>query len=106
MDMVLGKLDGQSGFADDTFVYGMGEAHHDQHILNVLYTAREENNMRFNPNKCQLKVSKASFFGVIWTPEGIKPDKIKVKAIHAMPFPKNLTELQSFMGMLNYLNRF
>ena len=23
-----------------------------------------------------------------------------------MPSPKNLTELQSFMGMINYLNRF
>ena len=50
MDMVFGKLEGLSGIADDKFVYGIGEAEHDQRILNVLDTARE-NNVRFNPDK-------------------------------------------------------
>ena len=39
--MVFGKLEGLSGIADDTLVYGMGEAQHDGHIPNVLNTARE-----------------------------------------------------------------
>ena len=60
--MVFGKLDGLSGIADDTFAYGMGEVQHDQHITNVLDTARE-NNVRFNPDKFQIKVNEASFFG-------------------------------------------
>ena len=84
-----------------TFVYGIGEAEHGQRILNVHDTARE-NNMTFNPDKCQVKVNEASFFGLTWTPEGIRPDEIKIKAIRNMPSPKNLAELQSFMGM----NRF
>ena len=99
--MVFGKLDGLSGIAEDTFVYG--EAQHDQHILNVLDTARE-NNVGFNPDKFQFKVNEASFFGVISTSEGIKPDEGKVKALRDMLSLKNLTELQSFMGMI--LNRF
>ena len=105
MDTVFGKLDGLSGIADDTFVYGMGETQHDQRILNVLDTARE-NNVRFNPDKFQFKVNEASFFGLTWTPGEIKPDENKIKAICDMPSPNNLTELQSFMGMINYLNRF
>ena len=40
MDNVFGNLDGLSGIADDTFVYGKSEAEHDQHIVNVLDTAR------------------------------------------------------------------
>ena len=36
MDSVFGKLNGLSGIADDTFVYGKSEKGHDQHILNVL----------------------------------------------------------------------
>ena len=63
MDMVFGRLDGLSGITDDTFVYGMGEAKHDQHILNVLDTARE-NNVRFNPDKFQFKVTDASFINL------------------------------------------
>ena len=38
----LETLDGLSGIADDTFVHGKSEAEHDQHILNVLDTARGE----------------------------------------------------------------
>ena len=99
MDIVFGKLEGLSGIADDTFVYGIGEAEHDQRILNVLDTARE-NNVRFNPDKFQFKVNEASFFGLTWTPEGIRPDENKIKAVRNMPPPKNLAELQSFMGMI------
>jgi len=63
MDMVFGKLRGLSGIADDTFVYGIGEEEHDQRILNVLDTTRE-NNVRFNEDKFQFKVNEASFFGL------------------------------------------
>jgi len=105
MDMVFGRLEGLSGIADDTFVYGTGEAQHDQHILTILDTARE-NNVRFNPDKFQFKVKEASFFGLTWTPDGIRPGETKIKAIRDMPSPKNLTELQCFLGMINYLNRF
>ena len=72
--------------------------------LNVPGTARE-NNVRFNPDKFQFKVNEASF-GLTWIPEGIRPDENKIKANCNMPPPKNLAELQSFMGMVNYLNRF
>ena len=57
MDMVFGKLEGLSGIADDSFVYGIGEVEHDQRIVNVLDTVRE-NNVRFNPDKFQFKVKK------------------------------------------------
>ena len=32
LDVVFGKLEGLSGIVDDTFVYGIGEAEHDQRI--------------------------------------------------------------------------
>lgn len=105
MDTVFGQIDGLSGIADDTFVYGKGEADHDTHVLNTLNTARE-NNVKFNPDKFQFKVDETSFFGLTWTSEGLKPDEKKVKSIVDMDPPQNLTELQSFMGMINYLNRF
>lgn len=82
----------------------MGEGQHDQPILNVLDKARE-NNVRLTLDKFQFKVTEASFSDLAWTPKVIKPDQNKIKAIRDMLFPKNLTELQSFMGMINYLNR-
>ncbi len=62
--------------------------------------------MRFNPDKFQFKVKEASVFGLTWTTDGIRPGETKIKAIRDMPSPKNLTELQCFLGMINYLKTF
>ncbi|XP_041362849.1 uncharacterized protein K02A2.6-like [Gigantopelta aegis] len=50
MDTVFGKVNGLSGIADDTFVYGKSEMAHDQNILNTLDTARE-NGVKFKLDK-------------------------------------------------------
>ena len=105
MDTVFGKLDGLSGIADHTFVYGKSEVEHDQHIHDLLNTARD-NNVRLHPDKFQFKVDQTSFFGFTWTPDGLRTDDLKIKAIRDMPSPQGLAELQTFMGMVNYLNRF
>ena len=34
------------------------------------------------------------------------PDLEKVDAVHALPAPKNVTELQEFLGMVTYLSPF
>ena len=56
MNTVFGKLGGLSGIADDhPFIYCKSEQEHDQHILNVLDTARD-NNLQFSTDKFQFKV--------------------------------------------------
>ena len=67
MDTVFGQLDGLTGIAEDTFVYGKSE--NDQHILNTPDTARE-NNVKLNPDKFQFKVEETSFFALTWTSQG------------------------------------
>ena len=60
----------------------------------------------FNADKLQLKCNEASFFGHTWTPKGVKPDNKKVSAILAMKPPDNAKDLQSFLGLVNYLTRY
>ena len=55
--MVFGKLEELSGIADDTFVYGIGEAEHDQRILNVLETASSER------EQCEIQARQISVQG-------------------------------------------
>ena len=45
------------------------------------------------------------FFGQVLTPEGIKIDPDKIKAIQDMQPPSNKQELESYLGMVNYLKR-
>jgi hypothetical protein len=40
------------------------------------------------------------------TQQGIQIDKEKVQAIRDWPIPKNLKELQSFIGLINYYRRY
>ena len=75
---VFGKLNGLSGIADDPFVYGKSEKEYDQHILNVL-DAAGDNNVRFNPDEVQFKVDQTSFWEFTWTPDGLRADDLKIK---------------------------
>ena len=46
------------------------------------------------------------FFGQVLTKEGLRPDPHKVDVIKQWPTPTNVTELQSFLGSVNYLSKF
>lgn len=61
MDKVFGNLDGVSGIANDTFVYGQSEEELDKQIMNVL-DAAQKNNIRFNLDKFQFKEDQISFW--------------------------------------------
>ena len=64
------------------------------------------NNLSLNPDKIQFKSTDCKFFGHRLTPEGLKLDPEKIKAILAMQPPQSIQQLQSFNGMVNYLKRF
>ena len=101
---VLRLLEGVHGIADDTLTHGETEIQHDGRLLTLLETARM-NNLSLNPDKIHFKSTDCKFFGHRLTPEGIKPDPEKVKAIVQMPPPQSIQSLQSFNGMVNYLKR-
>ena len=46
------------------------------------------------------------FFGETYTTDGRRPSSDKVQAISCIPPPLNKKELQSFIGMVNYLSKF
>ena len=48
------------------------------------------NNLSLNPDKIQFKFTDCKFFGHRLTPEGLKPDPEKVKAIVDMKPPQSL----------------
>ena len=46
------------------------------------------------------------FLGSIITTDGIQMDNEKVKAIRKWPEPRNLKEVQAFLGFANFYRRF
>ena len=46
------------------------------------------------------------FFGEVVSRQGIQPDPQKIRSLTEMPALKNKKELQAFLGVINYLNKF
>ena len=62
--------------------------------------------MKFNPNKGAFKRYSISFYGVMLSADGVKPDPRKIDAIKNLQEPMTEALLQSFLGIVNYLSRF
>jgi len=62
--------------------------------------------LKMNPTKSFLRVSRGIFLGFIVTSKGIHHDPDKIKAIQDMRPSKNLKELRGLQGRLEYIRRF
>ena len=91
--------------ADEVVVGGKAEGTHDKSIITLLETARA-NNITFNCYKFVFKSKDLKLFDGNLTPEEYKGDSKKLQAITEMKLPQNLLDLQSYLGLVNYLNHF
>ena len=78
---------------------------HDKHLLQLLKTASAKG-LVFNSRKCQISKPQITFFGTIFSAKGMKPDPIKIQALQDLPTPQTQKQLQSFLGLVNYLQPF
>ena len=68
------------GIADDIVIYSYNDQDHDSTLYSVLNRACKVG-MRFNPDKCIFKQENISFYGVMLSADGVKPDSRKIDAI-------------------------
>ena len=80
-------------------------ADHDMKLKALLERCRQRNG-KLNKAKLKLTMKQVPFMGHLITVDGLKPDPAKVKAVQEMPKPSNKTELQRFIGFVNYLSKF
>ena len=64
------------------------------------------NNLTLNSEKIQFKQSQVSSYGHCWSKHGISPDPKKIQAPNYMELPPDKETMRSFLGMINYLNRY
>lgn len=78
---------------------------HDRNIHAMLQRSRERG-VKLNQEKSTICATKVSYFGHCITKEGIKPDSAKIAAVRGMEQPKEKGELETILGMVNYLSKF
>lgn len=105
MDRALAGIPGTFPCADDVKIQGSTEERHDLHLLETVLKAKQAG-LKFNPDKCIVKQQRIEYFGRIITPQGIQPCPKKVRAIVKMQRPVDKQELQSLLGLVNFMSNF
>ena len=107
LDQCFGMTKQVIVIADDIMIVGKQQNHrdHDLALTTWLDTTRKCN-VQLNFDKLQYKKTEVDFFGETYTTSGCKPAQSKVSAIAGMPAPTCKKQVQSFIGMKNYLAKF
>ena len=100
----IGK-EGVTRIADDMVLAGRDEMEHDRNFLAFMEKCMS-NNLTLNSEKIQFKQSQVSFYGHCWSKHGISPDPKKIQAFNHMEFPPDKETMRSFLGVINYFNRY
>lgn len=66
----------------------------------------QASNLKLNKEKCLFNQEKIKFLGHLFSSAGIEVDPAKVDAINRIQQPKDKTQLQRFLGMVNYMGKF
>ena len=102
---LLRDCPGSTNFLDDVVIYGSTRDEHDRNLHRVLDVFRNRG-LTLNKEKCQFCVRSIEFMGQIVSPDGLSIADCKVRAILNAEAPKNVTELRSFLGLVQFCSRF
>ena len=92
-------------FIDDILVATKTEEEYNE-LVKEVQKRLEENDLFVKPEKCKWKVREVEFLGVVISPKGVEMQKKKVEGVLNWPAPRNIKEVQKFLGLANYYRRF
>lgn len=105
MDEILQGLEGVACYIDDILVTAKTDNEHLARLEEVLKRLHKHG-VHVKRAKCQFLKSHVVFLGHRIDAQGIHPTEDKLKAIVEAPAPKNVQELRSFLGLVNYYGKF
>ena len=91
--------------SDDVIVFGKTQEDHDI-ALESVFKRFSSRGLTLNKEKCEFSKDKLTFFGFVFSANGISPDPLKVEAIKNAPAPTTQSGLRSFLGMATYCSKF
>ena len=104
-DMALQGIPNCVKVVDDILLSDEDLSSYLQHVHQMLTRCRQYG-ITLNREKFTVAAPQANFCGYVLSPDGIAADPNKVSAIRDFPTPSNVTDLRSFMGLVNQLADF
>ena len=93
------------GIHDDIVIFGTSNEDHDANLINLMNVCQKEG-LVLNSKKLELQRERVTFFGAEYSTAGMHPDPKKIQGIIDMTDPQDKQQLQSFLGMVNYICMF
>lgn len=84
-------------YLDDILIFSENPDDHERHVSEVLKRLRQYK-LYCKPEKCHFHLDEVSYLGYLISPSGVQMDPAKVAAITAWPVPKNVRDVQVFLG--------
>ena len=105
MERILNGIPGVAVLLDDIKIASKSKIEHIK-ILELVLKILNDYNVKINLQKCEFFKDQIKYCGHIINKDGIHKDPTKMEAVKKMPKPTNVSELKSFIGMINYYARF
>lgn len=75
-------------------------------VLNEVYYLLVQNLLELRLDKCQFLWDEIEFLGYVVSEKGIRPSDREIFAVKNFPIPKNIRNIQSFLGLCSYFRKF
>jgi hypothetical protein len=92
-------------YLDDILIFSKNQEDHEKDVKEVLWRLTT-NQLFCKLSKCSFHVDTVDYLGLVISPKGISMEEKKVQAVKEWPVPKNVKQVQSFLGFANFLHRF
>lgn len=92
-------------YMDDVVIFSKSLQEHTVH-LKLIFKKLREYNLKVQLDKSEFLCKEVAFLGHVITPEGIKPNPSKIKAVQNYPIPKTTKEIKAFLGLVGYYRKF
>ena len=92
-------------YMDDLLIFSKDEESHYRNLETVLRRLKEHQ-LYASPKKCEFFQTEIDFLGFLVGKDGMRVNPEKVDVLRTWPTPESLTELRSFLGLLQFFRRF
>jgi len=92
-------------YLDDILIFTRTEKEHMKAIRRVLQVL-QEHKLFLHPEKCEFCKERIEYLGLVILENEVSMDLVKVAGVRKWPTPENKTDVQAFLGFVNFYRRF
>jgi len=92
-------------YLDDILIFTRTEEEHTKAIRQVLQVL-QEHKLFLRPEKCEFCKERIEYLRLVILENEVSIDPVKVVGVREWPIPENKTDVQAFLGFVNFYRRF